>query len=371
MELPASLNLEKIISDLKDRFNLGPKDIIGIDFGQSAVKMAEIKKSSDKNYKLINYVSIPLPEACIIEDEIQKEDEIVKAIEEGLKILKTERVMANIGLYGPNTVARKLQLAGGSRDEIEDQVSWEAEQYLPFPIEDSTLSFHVFGENEGGGVDVLVAAAKNDVIVKFKQLAEKAKLRVKAVDLNIVAATNVFEHVLKEKIEGETGTWILLDMGAQKTQLILYRKNTISFTKEINVGGSVITEEIQRQMGVNYQEAEDLKIQGDSKGNLPEEIMSIINEAKENFFQELKKTIDFYITSTSDDNFKECIVTGGNSLVPGILEGLESILGIPVSVLNPFEKIDYDKKRFSEEEINKIAFTGIVAIGLAMREVKK
>lgn len=371
MDLNTSFNLEKIVSDLKDKFNLGPKDLLGIDIGQSAVKIAIVKKSGSKDFKLLNFVSIPLPEACIIEDEIQKEDEIVNAIEEGIKILKTDRLIACIGICGPNTVARKLQLAGGSLEEIEDQVNWEAEQYLPFPIEDSTLSFHVFGENEGGGVDVLVTAAKIDIIDRFKQLVEKAKLRVKIVDLNIVAATNVFEETLFEKIEDEAGTWILLDMGAQKTQLVLYRKNAIAFTKEISIGGSMITEEIQRQMGVNFQEAENLKIQGDSKGNLPEEIMAIVNEVKENLYQELKKTIDFYITSTSDDNFKECVVTGGNSLIPGMLEGLESILGIAVTVLNPFEKFDYDKKIFSEDEINKIAFTGVVAIGLAMREFKK
>lgn len=371
MDLKSSLNIQKLISDLKDKFNLGPKDLIGVDIGQSAVKMAIVKKSGESNYKLLNYVSTSLPEACIIEDEIQKEDEIIKAIEEGLKVLKTDRLIGCIGICGPNTIARKLQLAGGSLDEIEDQVSWEAEQYLPFPIEDSTLSFHVFGENEGGGVDVLVAAAKNDVIERFKLLVEKAKLRVKIVDLNIIAAANVFEFVLADKIEAEPGTWVLLDMGAQKTQLTLHRKNAIAFTKEINIGGAMITEEIQRQMGVNYQEAEILKTQGDAKGNLPEEVLVIVNEVKENFFQELKKTIDFYVTSSSDDNFKGCVITGGNSLIPGIAEGLESLLGIPVSVLNPFEKIDYEKKLFSDEEINKVAFTGVVAIGLAMRELKK
>ena len=144
--------------------------------------------------------------------------------------MKTTREIASIGLSGPNTVARKLQLAGGTLEEIEDQVSWEAEQYLPFPIEDSTVSFHVFGENEGGGVDILVAAAKNDVIQNFKALVEKTKLRAKIIDLNMIAATNVFEHVMKEKIDESTGgSWILLDLGAQKTQFVIYRNNAIAF----------------------------------------------------------------------------------------------------------------------------------------------
>ncbi len=370
MGLNESLN--KYVTQLKDSLNLGPKDVIGIDIGLSAIKIAEMKKSSDGSFKLINFIAVPLPEASIIEDEIQKEEEIVAAIQDALKQIKTTRELACLGLSGPNTVARKLQLAGGNIDEIEDQVSWEAEQYLPFPIEDSTVAFHLFGENEGGGVDVLVAAARNDIIQNFKALVEKTNLRVKIIDLNLIAAVNVFEYVYKEKLEDQNGgTWIFLDIGAQKTQFVIYRNSTITFTKEMNIGGVMITEEVQRQMGVNYQEAEDLKTQGDDKGNLPEEIMEIINDVKEKFFQELKKTVDFYVTSTSDDNFKECVLTGGSSLLPGIIEGLEGLLGITVSILNPFEKIDYDKKKFSDEEINRIAFTGVVAMGLGMRELKK
>lgn len=365
-------SFSKFTTQLKDRLKLGPKDVIGLDIGQSAVKMAELKKAKDGSYKLVNFIAIPLSEGCIIEDEIQKEDEIVEAITEGIKRLKTSREVVSFGLSGPNTVARKLQLAGGSLEEIEDQVSWESEQYLPFPIEDSTVSFHVFGENEGGGVDVLVAAAKNDVIQNFKGLIEKTKLRLKIIDLNLIAVTNVFEHVMEEKIEeSEDATWILLDLGAQRSQFVIFRNGAIVFSKEMEIGGSMITEEIQRQMGVNYQEAEDLKTHGDDKGNLPEEIMEIINDINERFYQELKKTIDFYITSTSDESFKECVITGGGGLVPGIIEGLEGLLGITVSILNPFEKIDYDRKKFSEDEINKIAFIGTVAIGLAMRDVKK
>ena len=129
----------------------------------------------------------------------------------------------------------------------------------------------------------------------------------------------------------------------------------------------MITEEIQRKMGVNYFEAEDLKIIGDENGNLPEEILEIIDEVVENFFSEIKKAIDFYITSTSDESLETCYITGGSSQIPGFLEGLEALLGIPVSMLNPFDVFQYSEKKFDEEQIKEISQRGVEALGLALR----
>ncbi len=361
-------NIERIISKIKDSLKLGNRAILGLDIGLSQIKMAEIKKSGN-SFKLIGYSAVNLPEACLIEDEIQKPDEIANAITRALKEIKSSATNVCIGLYGPNTVARKLQLAGGNYEEIDDQVSWEAEQYLPFPIENSVISFHIFGENEGGGVDVLVAAARNDVMVNFKEVIEKVGVKVRIVDLAVTALTNVFEITLADQLNDPNRSWIFMDIGAQKTILIIYRRKTIVFSKELNLGGVMITEEIQRQMGVNYFEAEDLKITGDESGNLPEEILEIINDILEAFFSEIKKTVDFYISSTSDEQLKNCVLTGGSALIPGLVEGLEALLSIEISILNPFDVIDYDKKKFDEAEIQSIAFRGCIALGLAMREL--
>jgi len=362
--------VDQAIGNIKDALNIGSKALVGIDIGLSCIKIAEVKHTNN-DCKLLSYASVDLPEGSLIEDEIQKEDVIVKAIEKALEQARITAPNACIGLFGPNTVARKLQLAGGSYEEIEDQVSWEAEQYLPFPIEESSIAFHVYGENEGGGIDVMVAAAKNDIIQNFKEVVEKTKIKVKIVDLQVVAITNVFEFVMGDKLNDPNSSWLLLDIGAQKTELIIYRQGAIAFTKEMNIGGVMITEEIQRQMGVNYIEAEDLKITGDENGNLPEEILEIIDDVLEAFFAEIKKTIDFYVTSSSDENIKECVLTGGGALIPGLVEGLEALLGVPILILNPFEKITYDKKKFDENDIHSIAFRGVAALGLAMRDKKK
>lgn len=362
--------LEQLTDKIKDALNLGPKNVIGIDIGLHSVKVAEVQKLSEKSYKLVRYAAVQLPEAALIEDEIQKEEDIVECLKEALKKAKITHKAACLGLSGPNTIARRLQLVGGTVEEIEDQVMWEAEQYLPFGVFESSIAFDVVGENEGGGIDVIVAASRNDTLEAFKEVLVKADLKVKVVDLSVLALVNVFQHVIAEKQEDEYASNILLDIGAQTLNFVIFKNDTIAFTKEVSVGCVMITEEIQRQLGVNYQEAEDLKITGDQNGNLPEEILEIIDDVVETFFSEIKKTLDFYVTSTSDDAFEGCYVTGGGALIPGLLEGLEALLGIKVQTLNPFEKIAYDKK-FSDEQINDIAYKGIVAIGLAMRQSRE
>lgn len=360
-----------IVENIKDIFNLGPKNIVGIDLGLSAVKIAEVSKVGEDKYKLVKYASIELPEGAFIEDEIQKDEEVTYAIKEALEQAKISNGLGCIGLSGPSTVARKLQLAGGTIEEIEDQVTWEAEQYLPFAIEESSVAFHVFGENEGGGVDVLVAAAKNNLINDYKRLFDGTGLNIKIVDLNLLSLVNVFEVVERDSAEEPDSSWILIDFGAQKTEFVIYKNETIVFTKEMSIGGVIITEEIQRQMGVNYSDAENLKIVGDDNGNLPEEIIEIIDDVIEAFFAEIKKTIDFYLTQTSDENLKGCFITGGGGYINKLMDGLESSLGVEVKILDPFKKITYDSKKFNDSMIESIRHRGLVALGLAMRTLQK
>jgi type IV pilus assembly protein PilM len=363
--------IEEIMHAIKDALNLGHKTLIGLDIGLSSVKMSFIESDGRGNYILNKYASVDLPEASIVDDEIQKEEEVVEALRLCLAEINVSTNLVNMGLSGPNTIARKIQLAGGTKDEIAEQVEWEAEQYLPFPIEESSMSFHILGDNEGGGVDVLVCAARSDILLNYKDLIESAELRASIVDLNLTAITNVFELIMGSKLDDPEPSYMILDFGAQKTECIIYKKRKIQFTKEMNIGGIMITEEIQRQLGVNYDEAEDLKTTGDENGNLPEEVLEIIDDVAESFFSEIKKTIDFYVSSTSDESLIGCYITGGGAMLPGLLEGLEALLGVDVSIMNPFEVFEYNEKYIPKDMINSIAYRGVVVLGLGMREVSR
>lgn len=347
---------------------MGGGDLFGLNIGASCIKVAHLQKTGDKKYRLVKFGMAPLSEGTVVDDEILKYEELQDAVLAAVKDAGLKLQNCAIGLFGPNSIAKRIQLAGGSREEIEEQVTWEAETYLPFDVDECVISFHIAGENVGGGVDVLVGAAKTETINSFKGMVEELNFNVKVVDLDVIAVTNLFELLYGNELP-ENQSALILDLGAQKISMCIYRNRNLIFSKEITMGGSMITEEIQRQMGLVFDEAEDLKANGDANGNLPEEIIEIIDDVVEVFFEEINKTIEFYITSSSDESMSTCYVTGGTAAIPGILEGLEQLLDMNVKLMNPFEKIAIDQKKFSEEVINEIAFRGSVALGLAMREV--
>ena len=198
-------------------------------------------------------------------------------------------------------------------------------------------------------------------------MAAEAGLDVKIVDLDMFALINTFEHMGLGRSVPSGEFCVVIDFGAQKSDLIIYKDDAIMFTREMTIGGVLITEEIQRQLGVNYVEAEGLKINGDDNGNLPEDIVEIIDAILETFFSEIKKTLNFYMTASSDDAISKCFITGGSSLIPGFMEGLETIMGIEVQLLNPFEKIEVQEDKFDEPTLQRISSSGLIALGLAMR----
>jgi len=362
------------LSDLVAQFknfmaNFEKGQLIGVDIGLSSVKVALLSKGKRNSYKLENYASIPLSEAAIIEDEIQKPEEIIEALAQALDAAKIKPRICNLGMDGPNTMTKRLQVPDGSRDEVEDNILWESEQYIPFGADESEVDFAILGKlEEDDVVDVVVAAAKVSVIETYIEYLKEAGLIVKKVDLNVFAINNLFELIVDKDLENisDLGS-IIIDFGAQTTTVLVYKDGGPILSKEIPVGGVLVTEEIQRQMGVSYEEAEDLKTSGDENGNLPEEIVAIIQSQIQNQMSELRKVLNFFIAAGSSEQVGFCYVTGGSSRLPGLMNALQEIIGIEPKLLNPFDVIDYDKKVFDTESVQSIAATGAVAMGLGLR----
>lgn len=260
-----------------------------------------------------------------------------------------------------------MNVPEGSKEEIEDHIMWEAEQYITFGADESQISFHIIGDNDGGGKDAMIAAARTDVIDAYTELIKEAKLTPKIVDLNVLAISNIFEESYKDKLDEYNEGTLILDVGAQNTKIIIFKNNAPIFTKEIPVGGGLITEEIQRQMGVSYEEAEDLKITTDDNGNLPEEILNIINMQLDAHVAEIRKNINFYAAQGSTDRVSSCFVTGGGSLAIGFVEKMSASSGLEVERLDPFRRIKLDERKF-DQSVEAFGAIATVAIGLAMRK---
>lgn len=358
------------IKDFFAKFEKGP--LIGLDIGINAVKVALMTPGRKGTYKLEHYAAIALSEAAIIEDQVQKPDEVIEAIAQSIKKAGIKKqTITNLGMDGPNTVTKRLQIPDGVKEDVEDNILWEAEQYIPFGADDSELDYNIIRTIAEEDIkDVIVAATRTDVVDQFIGLSKEAGLQIRNVDLNVFALSNLFEVAYADELAqlSEAGT-ILIDFGAQTTSIVVYKDGAPLLTKEINLGGVLITEEIQRSMGLSYEEAEDLKTAGDAKGNLPEEIVAIINEQIERLLVELKKVLNFYITTGSSEQVGHCYVCGGSSRLPGLIDRLQEVMGVKVDIFNPFQKITFDNKRFDEEQLDQIASSGIVALGLALRKI--
>ena len=346
---------------------MNPGSIVGLDIGAHSIKMCEVSGSPGK-FKIERFGTFMLSEAALIEDEVQKPSEIVDGILEAAKSAGIKSKTVCLGLFGPNTMTKRLNVPEGTKDEIEDHIMWEAEQYITFGADDSQVSFDILGDNEGGGKDAIVAAAKSEVVESFTTLLKNAKFMVKVIDLNVLALSNVFEECAGNDFEEYSQGTLLLDFGAQSTKIVVYKRGGPIFTKEISIGGGLITEEIQRQMGVSYEEAEDLKTSTDDNGNLPEEIMNIINIQLEQQIAEVRKNINFYVTQGSAEKVNYCFVTGGSSLLPGLVEKLSASTGIDVQRLDILSNFKIDERKIGDSP-EQFAAVASVVIGLAMRKI--
>ena len=349
---------------------LTSKGVIGVDIGQNAIKIAEVERKGKAKYEIKKFIYKYLPEGCLIEDDILRPGEIQKILADCFKEKNITNKNVCIGLSGANTVSKKIQVIDGSDSEIADQVLWESEQYIPFGIDDSTVSFSILAKNSAGAAEVMMAAVKNSVADTFEQLIKDADLKLKIIDLDVFALANIYEVAVGNNDEFEGGV-LLIDFGAQKTSLVIINHKVTIFTREMPVGGGIITEEIQRQMALSYEDAENIKIAGDENGNLPQEVVDIMTSNIDTILSEIKKTLNFFISATTEVTIGKCYITGGASLTPGITEGIEQIIGVKPEFINPFVTFSCNEKKFGEELMDYIASSGNIALGLAIRNLRR
>lgn len=356
-------SLQERIQELMGGISAGPT--IGVDLGSHSIKVCEISGGPGKLH-LERFAVVPLSEAAIIEDEFQKPEEITEAIAAALRKAGSKSKNVAVGLYGQNTMTKRLSVPEGSKDEIQDHIAWESEQYIPFGADESEIDFALLGDTEGGGKDALVVAARTELVERFQDVFKEAKLNPKIIDLNVIALSNLFEMTAVAENEELNEGCILLDWGAQTVKVIVFRNGGPIFTKELPVGGTLITEEIQRQMAVSYEEAEDLKMAYDDNGNLPEEIQNIIRAQLEGQISEVKKNLNFYISAGSTEQILHCYVTGGCSRLALLREMLAESLAMEIQIFNPFECGVKPPK--GDGDLEQMGAVLGVAMGLGLRK---
>jgi type IV pilus assembly protein PilM len=334
-----------------------------LDIGSSAVKLIELQKKRG-GYHMSAFSSVALPEDTVVDGEIINHTAVVDAVKAAIKEGRPKGKLVCISVAGASVIIKHILMPPAKPQELDDQVYWEAEQYIPFEMSEISLDYEIVNPDAGDGkMDVLLVAAKKDSIEKRDSVVRDCGLATEFVDVDAIALANVFWS--NYDLASGAGA-ILIDIGSNHTKINVVDVKTTLFTRDVAVGGKNLSQEIQNKLNISAQEAETIKIDACVSGQIPDEIAPIINMISESITLEVRRSIDFYSAANQGVQISGIYLAGGSCRIPGLQKMLEEMTGLPTDFLNPFAKITYDKK-FNEQFIGAIAPLAVVPLGLALR----
>ena len=344
------------------------KGLVGLDIGSSAVKAVELKaggKGGDE-YQLVNIGIEPLPPEAIVDGAIMDSGAVIDAIQRLFQTQKIKTPDVATGVSGNAVIVKKISLPQMSQEELAESIHWEAEQYIPFDIQDVALDYEVIEGGGGGNMDVLLVAVKKDKISDFTSAISQAGRNAAIVDVDVFALQNCYEV----NYGIDPGRVVaLLNVGASIMNINIIKGGTSIFNRDIAVGGNQYTDAIQKDLNLSFDQAEALKKGERVDGAAPENLHPILQVVSENIAMEIQKTFDFFRATSSEDRLDRIFLAGGTSKVQGLRDLLSERFEAGVEMLNPFNSVTYNPRDFDPDFINDVAPSAAIAVGLAARKV--
>ncbi len=347
-------------------FNQKQNAVIGIDISTAAVKLLELSRVAAR-YRVECFSVAPLPQDAVIDKNIANVDVIAEAIKVALKQSGSKLKQASVAVTGSAVMTKGITMPASLSDaEMEEQIMVEADQYVPYSLDEVNLDFEVQGVNENNPqlVDVLLAASRKENVDDRVEALSKAGLKAKIVDVEAFAMENAFSllaHQFNDSVEGKTIA--IADIGATMATLnVLHNSRTI-YTREQGFGGKQLTEEIQRRYGLSYEEAGLAK----RHGGLPDNyITDVLDPFKRAMVQQIQRSLQFFVSSSANRGIDSMILAGGCASMPGIEKMVEQSLGVPVYIANPFVSMSLSNK-VKPQALSNDAPAMMIACGLALR----
>jgi len=349
-------------------FLLGRKSVplLGIDISSTSIKLLELSRSGG-GYRVESYSVEPLPPNAVVERNIADVDLVGQAIGRAVKKSGTRTKFAACAVSGSAVITKVITMpADLSEDEMETQIQLEADQYIPYPLEEIRLDFEVLkpSEQEANKVEVLLAASRSDNVEVRVAAMELAGLTAKVVDVEAFALENSVGLIAENLPGGSEGSIIAVaDVGATLTTLSVLQDMKIIYSREQQFGGRQLTEEIQRRYGLSYEEAGLAKRQGGLPDNYEPEVLEPF---KSSMAMEISRALQFFYSASQIGAVDHILVAGGCAAVPGIAAVIENKTGTHVSIANPFANMTLSS-RIRGEILNNDAPAMMVACGLALR----
>ncbi|UCG37895.1 MAG: type IV pilus assembly protein PilM [bacterium] len=341
----------------------GSKVLAGLDIGSSSIKIVQLKETG-KGYRLLNMGIRPLPQEVIVDGAIMDAGVISDTLRDMLREMKIKVKDVAVSVSGHSVIIKKIRVQEMTEEELERNIQFEAEQYVPFDAADVNMDFIILGTTDGK-MEVLLVVVKKDVINELTTVVSDAGLNPVVVDVDAFALQNMYET---NYVMNPEDVVALVNVGASTTNINIIRDGVSIFTRDISVGGNQFTEAIQKQLQVSYDEAEQLK-KGSPVGEKgPEEVQPILGVISENLGQEIQRSLDFFNSSNPDIQISRVSLCGGGAKVPSVIRAVEQRLGIQVEMVNPLEAIAYNRKKFDTSLIEDVAPMLGVGVGLAIRK---
>jgi type IV pilus assembly protein PilM len=340
------------------------KNLVGVDIGASSVKVVQLK-ANRKALSVIRYGYAALPPQTIIDGHIMNAGTVTEAL---LKLFQDNKIQQKdvaVGVYGQSVIVRKITVPMMTSEELDEQINWEAEQHIPFDIKVMSIDYEVLRKRpEAGQMDLLLVAAKKDEINDYASILREARLRPLVVDINAFTIQNIFENQLGLP---QDGTIALLNVGAAVSSLNIVSRGISAFTREITNAGNAITEEIQKQCGVPYEQAEAYKCGGGPTQIVPQEVHTIIASACDGLAGEIQRSLDFYLATSGESEISRIYVSGGSAYLAPLCKAIEKRARVPVMLFDPMANLLVDPKTVNEADMRSRAAQFVVALGLALR----
>jgi type IV pilus assembly protein PilM len=344
-----------------------------LDIGSTSVKMIQLKEHRRRGqtvYALQSFGMKPLPPEAIVDGALMNSTAIVQATQELVSELRIKQREVAIGVSGHSVIIKKISMPRMTQEELEESIQWEAEQYIPFDVKDVNIDTQILNpeaDDATGQMDVLLVAAKKDMINDYTTVVSEAGLIPAVVDVDAFAVQNMFSS----NYDVPDRTIVLINAGASVVNINILSGGITVFTRDVTIGGNQFTEEIQKQLNVSFEEAEALKTGGshsESEAVVPHEVERVMVSVAEQVAGEIQRSLDFYASTAADPHFSRVFLSGGTAKIPALFKTIESRVGVPVEIMNPFKAIEVDDRKFDPAFVTEVAPMAAVAVGLALRK---
>lgn len=342
------------------------KNVVGLDIGSSAIKLVELKEKKGGTYELVKMGVERLSPEAIVDGSIMDSSMVVETISK----LNSEKAVKNsnyaTSLSGHSVIIKKISLPAMSPEELAESIQWEAEQYIPFDINDVNLDYVPLNAGAGDNVEVILVAVKKEKINDYTSVISQTGKVAVLVDVDAFALQNAYEmnyDVHDNKVLA------LVNIGASVTNVNVLSGTNSLFWRDITFGGNQYTDAIQRELSLSFEQAEELKRGKPVGDHTIQQVIPILNSVSEDFAGELRKTLDFFTATSGAERVDEIVLAGGGSGVLNLDATLRDKFGIPVSIMDPFRNVTVDEGEFNPEELAEMAPSMAIAVGLAIRKL--